>query len=90
MKEKSDQELPESEIERRRDAALLRALSTPHKKQADMKTGKRQKRDAPDSAEDPDTISPTSASSLAPIGRQALRDQGTALISLVSGIEAQL
>jgi hypothetical protein len=29
------------EIERRRDAALLRALSTPHKRQKDMKIGKR-------------------------------------------------
>lgn len=33
-------ELPEAEIARRRDAALLRALSMPHKKQADMKIGK--------------------------------------------------
>jgi hypothetical protein len=30
-----------SEIERRRDAALLRALSTPHKRQKEMKVGKR-------------------------------------------------
>jgi hypothetical protein len=29
----------DSEIEKRRDTALLRALSTPHKKQADMKKG---------------------------------------------------
>jgi hypothetical protein len=28
------------EIARRRDAALLKALSTPHKKQADMKMGR--------------------------------------------------
>ena len=28
------------EIERRRDRALLRALSTPHKKQSEMKLGK--------------------------------------------------
>ena len=34
------EDLPASEIEARRDAALLRALSTPHKKQADMKVGK--------------------------------------------------
>lgn len=30
----------DEEIGKRRDAALLRALSTPHKKQADMKVGK--------------------------------------------------
>jgi len=30
----------EDEIARRRDAALLRALSTPHKRQAEMKVGK--------------------------------------------------
>jgi hypothetical protein len=29
------------EIERRRDAALLRALSTPHKRQKEMKIGRR-------------------------------------------------
>lgn len=34
----------ESEIERRRDAALLRALSTPHKRQKEMKVGKRKAR----------------------------------------------
>jgi hypothetical protein len=33
----------DDEVARRRDAALLRALSTPHKRQADMKIGKRQK-----------------------------------------------
>lgn len=33
-------ELDEDEIAARRDAALLRALSTPHKKQADMKIGR--------------------------------------------------
>jgi hypothetical protein len=33
-------ELSENETARRRDAALLRALSTPHKKQKDMKVGK--------------------------------------------------
>lgn len=33
--------LTEQQIERRRDAALLRALSTPHKRQAEMKVGKR-------------------------------------------------
>jgi hypothetical protein len=30
----------EDEAARRRDAALLRALSTPHKRQAEMKVGK--------------------------------------------------
>ena len=33
-------ELSEAEIARRRDAALLRALSTPHKRQKEMKLGK--------------------------------------------------
>ena len=33
-------ELSEQEIARRRDAALLRALSTPHKRQSEMKIGK--------------------------------------------------
>lgn len=33
-------ELSEIEIARRRDAALLRALSMPHKRQAEMKVGK--------------------------------------------------
>jgi hypothetical protein len=33
-------DLSDQEIERRRDAALLRALSTPHKRQAEMKLGK--------------------------------------------------
>lgn len=36
------QELCEEETTRRRDAALLRALSTPHKRQKEMKVGKRQ------------------------------------------------
>jgi hypothetical protein len=36
-----DDPLSDEETERRRDAALLRALSTPHKRQADMKVGKR-------------------------------------------------
>jgi len=31
----------EQEIAQRRDAALLRALTTPHKKQKEMKLGKR-------------------------------------------------
>ena len=31
------------EIERRRDAALMRALSTPHKRQKEMKIGTRPK-----------------------------------------------
>jgi len=42
MKPRSENEsLDENEIARRRDAALLKALSTPHKKQADMRVGKR-------------------------------------------------
>jgi len=32
--------LSDEETARRRDAALLRALSTPHKRQAEMKVGK--------------------------------------------------
>jgi len=40
----------ESEIERRRDAALLRALSTPHKRQSDMKLGKRKQESAKDAS----------------------------------------
>jgi hypothetical protein len=32
--------LSETEIVNRRDAALLRALSTPHKRQSEMKLGK--------------------------------------------------
>ena len=36
----NDDSYSEKETEKRRDAALLRALSTPHKKQADMKVGK--------------------------------------------------
>jgi hypothetical protein len=31
----------DAEVARRRDAALLKALSTPHKKQTDMKLGKK-------------------------------------------------
>ena len=34
------EEYDEEEIARRRDEALLRALSTPHKKQSEMKLGK--------------------------------------------------
>lgn len=33
----AEPELPAEEVERRRDAALLRALSTPHKRQAETK-----------------------------------------------------
>jgi hypothetical protein len=36
----NDESFSDEETARRRDAALLNALSTPHKKQADMKTGK--------------------------------------------------
>src|SRR5436309_1509856 len=38
---KSDDQFSDFETEKRRDAALLRALSTPHKRQAEMKIGKR-------------------------------------------------
>jgi hypothetical protein len=38
---KSDDHFSDEEIARLRDAALLKALSTPHKKQSDMKMGKR-------------------------------------------------
>jgi hypothetical protein len=37
----------EEETAARRDAALLRALSTPHKKQSELKIGKRQKVSSP-------------------------------------------
>ena len=40
VSEADEHELTEEEITFKRDAALLRALSTPHKKQADMKLGK--------------------------------------------------
>ena len=54
MPDPEDDSLNEGEIERRRDAALLRALSTPHKRQKEMKLGKRGKKerdkDAPGSA----------------------------------------
>jgi hypothetical protein len=36
-----DDRFDDEETARRRDAALLRALSTPHKKQADLKLGKK-------------------------------------------------
>jgi hypothetical protein len=39
----SDESLSEEETARRRDAALLRALSLPHKRQAEMKLGKRKR-----------------------------------------------
>jgi hypothetical protein len=35
-----DDELSDAATEKRRDAALLRALSTPHKRQKEMKIGK--------------------------------------------------
>ena len=35
-----NEELPGKEIARRRDAALMRALNTPHKRQSEMKIGK--------------------------------------------------
>jgi hypothetical protein len=50
----SDCEIDEAEAERRRDAGLLRALSTPHKRQKELKVGRRrlpgdmEKRDEPD------------------------------------------
>jgi hypothetical protein len=33
-------EIPPDEVGKRRDAALLRALSTPHKRQSEMKIGR--------------------------------------------------
>jgi hypothetical protein len=42
IKQKRNDELSDKEIANRRDAALLRALSTPHKRQTEMKVGKRQ------------------------------------------------
>jgi len=44
---KSDAQYTDDEIARRRDAALLKALSTPHKKQSEMKTGQRKSRKEP-------------------------------------------
>jgi hypothetical protein len=38
--------LPDDQIENRRDSALLRALSTPHKRQKEMKLGTKMKSDA--------------------------------------------
>ncbi|MGO8975709.1 MAG: hypothetical protein ACLQNV_19555 [Steroidobacteraceae bacterium] len=43
---KRDDELSDEETVLRSEAALLRALSTPHKKQSEMKIGKRKKRGA--------------------------------------------
>jgi hypothetical protein len=40
MAKESPENYPEKETERRRDTALLRALSTPHKHQSEMKLGK--------------------------------------------------
>jgi hypothetical protein len=42
-----DSELSESTIIEKRDAALLRALSTPHKRQKDMKLGDAKQRKSP-------------------------------------------
>ena len=39
----SDEQFTDEEIARRAEAALLRALSTPHKKQSEMKLGKRKR-----------------------------------------------
>jgi hypothetical protein len=52
--EAAPESLNEDDVERRRDAALLRALSTPHKRQSEMKLGRAKKRTAPGSK-----ISPT-------------------------------
>ena len=38
------------EVARRRDAALLRALSTPHKRQSEMKLGRRKRESASDAS----------------------------------------
>jgi hypothetical protein len=45
------QELSAEEVAHRRDAALLRALSTPHKRQKEMKIGKRSIDPQPSSAQ---------------------------------------
>jgi hypothetical protein len=39
-RDKDEDQYDEEEAARRRDAALLRALSTPHKRQAELKVGK--------------------------------------------------
>ncbi len=39
-KQQDDKQFDDDKTARRRDAALLRALSTPHKRQAEMKVGK--------------------------------------------------
>jgi hypothetical protein len=40
MKRVSTEDFDEEETVKRRDAALVRALGTPHKRQAEMKVGK--------------------------------------------------
>ncbi len=40
MSRSEDHPYSDEETSRRRDVALLRALSTPHKRQADLKVGK--------------------------------------------------
>lgn len=45
---KNDDRPPDEEVAHRRDAALLRALSTPHKKQADMKLGDKKRKSGTD------------------------------------------
>ncbi len=40
MSQSKDHAYSDEETVKRRDAALLRALSTPHKRQAEMKVGK--------------------------------------------------
>jgi hypothetical protein len=43
MTKQVDEQFSEEETARRRDAALLRALSTPHKRQAELKVGRKPK-----------------------------------------------
>jgi hypothetical protein len=45
--------LPDEEIKRRSEAALLRALSTPHKRQSEMKIGQNSKRKTERESQDP-------------------------------------
>jgi hypothetical protein len=52
MKKPSEEDYSEQETARRRDEALLRALSTPHKKQSEMKLGNGAKKRERPSAED--------------------------------------
>lgn len=54
LKQQPETEVTEAEVVVRRDAAILRALSTPHKKQMEMKIGNRKKKADPPKGEDKD------------------------------------